>query len=206
MTNKRLKKTAAADGSTVPALVLDGKDFGLSLSKLSHAAQKVVKQLHQSGFDAMVVGGGVRDLMVGLTPKDFDIATNATPEEVRAIFKRSRIIGRRFRIVHVMVGPETIEVTTYRGGDEVMQNEQGRIMRDNTFGSQAEDALRRDFTCNALYYDAMANQVIDYHNGVADIKARRLVMIGEPTQRFREDPVRVLRALRLSTKLGFELD
>ena len=206
MTNKRLKKAAANDGSTVPALILDGKDFGLSLSKLSNAAQKVVKQLHQSGFDAMVVGGGVRDLMVGLTPKDFDIATNATPEEVRAVFKRSRIIGRRFRIVHVMVGPETIEVTTYRGGDEVMQNEQGRIMRDNTFGSQAEDALRRDFTCNALYYDAMANQVIDYHHGVADIKAHRLVMIGEPTQRFREDPVRVLRALRLSTKLGFELD
>lgn len=124
MTNKRLKKAAANDGSTVPALILDGKTFGLSLSKLSNAAQKVVKQLHQSGFDAMVVGGGVRDLMVGLTPKDFDIATNATPEEVRAVFKRSRIIGRRFRIVHVMVGPETIEVTTYRGGDEVMQNEQ----------------------------------------------------------------------------------
>ena len=207
MTNKRLtKNSTATDNDGIPVLVLNGQTFGLGLSDLSTAAQKVVKQLQQSGFDAMVVGGGVRDLLLGLTPKDFDIATNATPEEVRALFKRSRIIGRRFRIVHVMFGAETIEVTTYRGGDQTTQNDQGRIMRDNTFGSQAEDALRRDFTCNALYYDAVANQIYDYHHGVADIKARRLVMIGEPSQRFREDPVRILRALRLSTKLGFEID
>lgn len=190
----------------VPAVVLDGRHLGLSLARLSIAAQKVIKQLQQSGFEASIVGGGVRDLLLGLTPKDFDVATNATPEEVRAVFRRSRIIGRRFRIVHVMVGPETIEVTTYRGGDEVTQNEQGRIMRDNTFGSQAEDALRRDFTCNALYYDPIANEITDYHHGVADIKARRLVMIGEPKQRFREDPVRILRALRLATKLHFQID
>ncbi|UOO91859.1 MULTISPECIES: polynucleotide adenylyltransferase PcnB [Vitreoscilla] len=203
---KKLSPLLTTDLPSLPVHIWDGNEFGLSLSRLSHAAQKVVKQLHQSGYDAMVVGGGVRDLLVGQSPKDFDIATNATPEEVKAVFKRSRIIGRRFRIVHVMMGAETIEVTTYRGGDQMQQNEQGRIMRDNTFGSQAEDALRRDFTCNALYYDAIANQVIDYHHGMADIQKRRLVMIGEPKQRFREDPVRVLRALRLSTKLGFELD
>ena len=114
--------------------------------------RKLPKRLHEAGFQAYVVGGAVRDLLLGVEPKDFDIATDATPEQIRKIFRRSRIIGRRFQIVHVMIGPETIEVTTFRGGDKVQQNAQGRIMKDNTYGSIEEDAMRRDFTCNALYY------------------------------------------------------
>lgn len=177
----------------------------LRADMLNFAAEKVVKRLHQSGFEAYVVGGAVRDLLLGREPKDFDVATNASPEEVRKIFRRSRIIGRRFQIVHVMVGPETIEVTTFRGGEADAHNEQGRIMRDNRFGTRASDAARRDFTCNALYYDPVREVLFDDHHGVADIQARRLVMIGDPSERFREDPMRILRAVRLSAKLGFDV-
>ncbi|UOO81060.1 polynucleotide adenylyltransferase PcnB [Uruburuella testudinis] len=181
-------------------------EHGIRADMLSFAAEKVVRRLHHEGFEAYVVGGAVRDLLLGIEPKDFDVATNATPEEVRKVFRRSRIIGRRFQIVHVMIGPETIEVTTFRGGGKVQQNEQGRIMKDNTYGSMEEDAMRRDFTCNALYYDPMRQQIIDFHQGVAAIRARKLVMIGNPAERYQEDPVRVLRAVRLSGKLGFEVD
>ncbi|MCS4533786.1 polynucleotide adenylyltransferase PcnB [Neisseria montereyensis] len=178
----------------------------ISADMLSFAAEKVVRRLHNEGFEAYVVGGAVRDLLLGIEPKDFDVATNATPEQVRKIFRRSRIIGRRFQIVHVMVGPETIEVTTFRGGGKVQQNEHGRIMKDNVYGSMAEDAMRRDFTCNALYYDPITQQIIDFHHGLADIQARQLVMIGNPAERYQEDPVRILRAVRLSGKLGFEVE
>ncbi len=178
----------------------------ISADMLSFAAEKVVRRLHNEGFEAYVVGGAVRDLLLGIEPKDFDVATDATPEQVRKIFRRSRIIGRRFQIVHVMVGPETIEVTTFRGGGKVQHNEHGRIMKDNTYGSMEEDAMRRDFTCNALYYDPIRQQITDFHHGVADIRARKLVMIGDPAARYQEDPVRVLRAVRLSAKLGFEVE
>ena len=185
--------------------VLHFSDHHIDAGMLSFAAEKVVTRLQQAGYEAYVVGGAVRDLLLGIEPKDFDVATNATPEEVRKVFRRSRIIGRRFQIVHVMVGPETIEVTTFRGAGKVQQNEHGRIMKDNTYGSMEEDALRRDFTCNALYYDPVHRQVVDFHNGFEDIRAKRLVMIGDAAGRYQEDPVRILRAVRLSGKLGFEV-
>lgn len=178
----------------------------ISRDQLSFAAEKVVKRLQDKGYEAYVVGGAVRDLLLGLQPKDFDVATNANPEEIRRLFRRSRIIGRRFKIVHVMVGPETIEVTTFRGGEVSNHNEHGRIMRDNNFGTQQEDASRRDFTCNALYYNAKDQTIIDYCQSVKDIRAKKLVIIGDAKERYQEDPVRILRAIRLSAKLGFSID
>src|SRR5690606_37806929 len=141
---------------------------------------------------------------------DFDIATNATPEEVSRVFRRSRIIGRRFRLVHVLWGQETIEVSTFRGhhqaDGDAKTNDSGRILRDNVFGSLEHDAARRDFTANALYYNPTNEEVLDFHNGVADIKANVLRMIGDPLTRYQEDPVRMLRAVRLSAKLGLKID
>jgi poly(A) polymerase len=145
--------------------------------------------------------------MLGLTPKDFDVATNATPDQVRTIFRRSRIIGRRFQIVHVMFGRETIEVSTFRAiQDAAETDEHGRVLRDNVWGSQAEDAARRDFTINALYYDPVDDVLLDYHDGVRDLKRRLLRIIGDPAQRFREDPVRMLRVARFVAKLGFSIE
>ena len=187
--------------SVIPLL-----EHGIRRDQLSSASLKVTTRLHEAGFSAYVVGGAVRDLMLGISPKDFDVATNATPEEVRRVFRRSRIIGRRFRIVHVMVGQETIEVTTFRGGGIDDTNETGRVMADNSFGSQEEDAHRRDFTINALFYNPSDETIIDYHHGVNDLHAGKLVMIGPPAHRFQEDPVRMLRAVRLAAKLGFEID
>lgn len=178
----------------------------MTLEPISFAAEKVVDRLQQAGYEAYIVGGAVRDLLMGIEPKDFDVATNATPEQVRKVFRRSRIIGKRFPIVHVAIGPETIEVSTFRSGGKVRQNENGRIMQDNTYGSIDQDALRRDFTCNALYYNPHTHEVLDFHNGVADIQAKRLVMIGNPAERYQEDPVRILRAVRLSGKLGFTVE
>lgn len=171
-----------------------------------HGAGQVLKQLHQAGYEAYLVGGAVRDLLLGVQPKDFDIATNARPEQIRSLFRRSRIIGRRFQIVHVMVGGDTIEVTTFRSGGKVRQNEHGRIMQDNAYGTLEQDVMRRDFTCNALYYDIRQQEIIDYHHGIADIEARKLVIIGQAAERYQEDPVRILRAVRLCGKLGFTLD
>ena len=182
------------------------EQHGIRADMLSFAAEKIAKRLNEAGFQAYVVGGAVRDLLLGVEPKDFDIATDATPEQIRKVFRRSRIIGRRFQIVHVMIGPETIEVTTFRGGDKVQQNAQGRIMKDNTYGSIEEDAMRRDFTCNALYYDPIKEEIWDFHQGVADVADKKLVMIGDPAERYQEDPVRILRAVRLSGKLGFEVE
>ena len=166
----------------------------------------MLESLHRAGFEAYLVGGAVRDLLLGIEPKDFDVATSATPEQVHRLFRRSRIIGRRFQIVHVMQGSETIEVSTFRSGGRVMQNASGRIMRDNAYGSLEQDAMRRDFTCNALYYDVAAQQVLDFHGGWEDVAARRLVMIGDAAERYQEDPVRMLRAARLSGKLGFAVE
>jgi len=182
---------------------------GIAREGLSSGSRRVVETLQDKGFQAYVVGGAVRDLLLDRHPKDFDVATDATPEEVRAIFRRSRIIGRRFQIVHVMMGSETIEVTTFRGPQDerhVQKDAHGRILRDNVFGGIEEDAARRDFTVNALYYDPVAEVVVDFHHGVADLEQKTLRMIGEPATRYREDPVRMLRAVRFAAKLGLQID
>lgn len=182
-----------------------GERYPYPLDIEGTAAESVLKRLHRAGYQGYLVGGAVRDLLLGMEPKDFDVATDATPEEVRKIFRRSRIIGRRFQIVHVMVGAETIEVSTFRSGGKVRRNEHGRIMNDNAYGTLEQDALRRDFTCNALYYNPARGEITDFHHGVADIRAKRLVMIGDARARYQEDPVRMLRAARLSGKLGFQV-
>ena len=171
-----------------------------------------MRGLQDAGFTAYVVGGAVRDLLLGQRPKDFDVATNATPEQIRQCFRNARIIGRRFQIVHVRSGGEIIEVTTFRGNHAAAQagqhskaSESGRLLRDNVYGTLEEDALRRDLTINALYYDTSSNTLIDQLNGAADIAARMIRVIGIPEERYREDPVRMLRVLRFSARLQFDL-
>ncbi len=172
--------------------------------RVSRNAIKVCEVLQQHGFDAYIVGGAVRDLLIGLEPKDFDVATNATPEEIRPLFRRARIIGRRFQLVHVVFGREIIETSTFRApsSEEHETDDHGRILRDNVFGTQEQDAARRDFTINALYYDPITEDVIDFHRGVYDLRHRLVRMIGEPSTRYREDPVRMLRAVRFAVKLN----
>jgi len=181
---------------------------GLSRDALSPAASRVCTVLREAGFSAYVVGGAVRDLLLGIEPKDFDVATDARPEQVKPLFRRALIIGRRFRLVHVMMGAETVEISTFRAADPdtAEKDEHGRVLRDNVFGTQEEDARRRDFTVNALYFDPATEEVVDFHGGLADLKKRVLRVIGEPVTRYREDPVRMLRAVRLSAKLGLTLD
>src|ERR671937_32516 len=179
-------------------------EHGLAREAISPAAGKVCTVLRDAGFQAYVVGGAVRDLLLGIVPQDFDIATDARPEQVKPLFRRALIIGRRFRLVHVMMGAETVEVSTFRGADPntAEKDEHGRVLRDNVFGTQAEDARRRDFTVNALYFDPASEEVVDFHGGLADLKKRVLRVIGDPVTRYREDPVRMLRAVRLAAKVG----
>ena len=208
---------------------------GIDPERVDRWALDVVQTLQQAGFEAYIVGGAVRDLLLGLKPKDFDVATNATPEQVKGLFRRAFIIGRRFRIVHVVHGRgrenEVVEVSTFRAqvdnvaAEQVSGNEKtsrndlagmthavgssGRVLRDNVWGPQDEDATRRDFTLNAMYYDPATQVVVDYHNGIDDAKKKTLRMIGDPIQRYREDPVRIIRAVRFAAKLsalGFTLD
>jgi len=182
---------------------------GVGSEGISPAARRVTDGLQAAGYEAYVVGGAVRDLLLGRHPKDFDIATNATPEDVRRVFRRSRIIGRRFRLVHVMFGEETVETSTFRRmieAEDAETDEHGRLLRDNEFGDQEQDAARRDFTANALFYDPATREIHDFHNGYSDIRANILRVIGDPVVRYREDPVRMLRAVRLSAKLGMKLD
>ncbi len=181
---------------------------GIRREQVSTGARRTCEALQKGGFKAYVVGGAVRDLIAGIPPKDYDIATDATPEQVRGLFRRSRIIGRRFQIVHVMQGPETLEVSTFRAAhdEDTLKDEHGRVLRDNVWGSIEEDAARRDFTMNALYYDPTEEVVLDFHHGVDDIQRKTLRMIGDPRARYREDPVRMLRAVRLSAKLDLRLD
>ena len=172
---------------------------------LDKNALRVVNTIHKAGFEVCLVGGCVRDLLLGLEPKDFDVATNAKPEQVHKLFKRSRIIGRRFRLVHVMFGArDFIEVATFRSG-KVQTAKNGVIMRDNRYGSLRDDVVRRDFNVNALYYDVNKQEVIDYVGGLEDIKANEIHMIGNAKERFKEDPVRMIRAVRFSEKLGAKL-
>lgn len=175
---------------------------------VSRHAIKVCEVLQAKGYQAFIVGGAVRDLIVGLEPKDFDVATNATPEQVRPLFRRARIIGRRFQLVHVVFGQEIIETSTFRAPSSVEQetDEHGRILRDNVFGTQEQDAERRDFTMNALFYDPSTEIVVDYHGGVPDLQKRIVRMIGDPAVRYREDPVRMLRAMRFCAKLNATID
>jgi poly(A) polymerase len=164
--------------------------------------------LQEAGFAGYVVGGAVRDLLLGIVPKDFDIATDARPEQIKPLFRRAFIIGRRFRLVHVMLGPETVEVSTFRSADPDTseKDEHGRVLRDNVFGSQEDDARRRDFSVNALYFDPATEEVVDFHGGLADLKKRVMRVIGDPATRYREDPIRMLRAVRLAAKLGLTID
>ena len=173
---------------------------------LDKDAVKIVQTLIKAGYDAYLVGGCIRDLLLGYEPKDFDIATNATPEQVNKTFKRSRIIGRRFRLVHIMFSARKfIEVATFRAG-KVKTSNSGVVVRDNFYGSLEDDVFRRDFTVNGLYYDLVNSQVIDYVGGLDDLKAAEIKMIGNPKERFEEDPVRMIRAVRFKVKLSAQLE
>jgi poly(A) polymerase len=226
---------AAGKGARIPLgkrVEVAAAEHGINPDLLDERAVKVVRTLQEAGHAAYIVGGAVRDLLVGRRPKDFDVATDATPEQVKALFRRAFIIGRRFRIVHVVFGRgrdhEVIEVSTFRAYLDAEQAEQvganekaskselagkshvvdaaGRVLRDNVWGPQIEDAARRDFTINAMYYDPLTQIVVDYHGGLKDIKKRALRMIGDPATRYREDPVRVVRAVRFAAKLGFDIE
>jgi len=211
------------------------QEHGIDPALVDERAANVVHTLKEAGHEAYIVGGAVRDLLVGLRPKDFDVATSATPEQVKSLFRRAFIIGRRFRIVHVVFGRgrehEVIEVSTFRaymdnaaaeavaGNEKTSRNElaglkhavdsSGRVLRDNVWGPQEEDATRRDFTINAMYYDPETETVVDYHGGIKDAKRRVIRMIGDPLTRYREDPVRLIRAVRFAAKLsglGFKIE
>jgi poly(A) polymerase len=238
--DRLLGKAPAAAAADLPDGVTLGQrmEYGADQHKIdpklvAEPAVRVVKTLKDAGYEAYIVGGAVRDLLVGLRPKDFDVATNATPEQVKALFRRAFIVGRRFRLVHVIYGRgrehEQIEVSTFRayldnavdtaavkGNEKTSRSEldgkshavdaSGRVLRDNVWGPQNEDAARRDFTVNAMYYDPETQIVVDYHGGMADSKARLLRMIGDPETRYREDPVRIIRVLRFAAKMGYKIE
>lgn len=203
-------RTASAEAGRHEATILSRSEHCISRDDIDSNALKVLYRLHKAGYQACLVGGAVRDLLLRHTPKDFDVATDATPEQVNKLFRNCRLIGRRFRLAHIHFGRQIIEVATYRTNHDLtksgVQNESGRIMQDNVFGALADDVWRRDFTANALYYDISSFSVIDYVDGYEDIKKRRLHLIGDAETRYREDPVRMLRALRFSAKLDFDID
>ena len=235
----RLLGKAPADDAAPAGIPLGQRvEYGVDQHKIDlklvdEPAVRVVRTLQEAGYEAYIVGGAVRDLLVGLRPKDFDVATNATPEQVKQQFRRAFIVGRRFRLVHVIYGrnreQDQIEVSTFRayldnaaesttvkGNEKTSRSEldgkshavdaSGRVLRDNVWGPQIEDAARRDFTVNAMYYDPMTQTVIDYHGGIADSKAKLLRMIGDPETRYREDPVRIIRVLRFAAKMGYKIE
>ncbi len=185
-------------------------DHGITASQICDKTKDVLRRLNKAGFEAYLVGGAVRDLMLGKEPKDFDIATSARPEEVRRLFSSCRLIGRRFRLAHIYYGRFYLEVATFRGPHDTssqgVTSDDGRIIHDNVYGTVEEDALRRDFTVNALFYDLASGEVLDYVGGVDDIRKGTLRLIGDPEQRYREDPVRMLRAIRFASKLGLEIE
>ncbi|OGS75668.1 MAG: poly(A) polymerase [Gallionellales bacterium GWA2_55_18] len=206
---KRVFRKSAKTKTAGNAQLIPFELHGVAREQISYGAKKVTDGLQAAGYQAYVVGGAVRDLLLERAPKDFDVATNATPEEVRRVFRRSRIIGRRFQLVHAMFGEEVVEVSTFRRmieAEDAQTDEHGRLLRDNEFGDQEQDAARRDFTANALFYDPSTQEIYDYHGGYADTRKHLLRMIGDPLVRYREDPVRMVRAVRLSAKLDFRLD
>ena len=191
---------------------LNARPLNVTRDRVDPNALDVITRLKEAGFQALLVGGCVRDLLLGAAPKDFDVATDATPEQVRRLFRRSRMVGRRFKIAHVHYGREFVEVSTFRrlladdeDGDHTA-HPTGLILRDNAYGTLNEDAFRRDFTVNALYYDPHDEEILDFVGGLEDIEQHRLRFIGNPSERLREDPVRLLRAMRFQAKLGFDLD
>ncbi len=191
-------------------VVISRPEHIISRANISSSALKVLYRLRDAGYQACLVGGGVRDLLLGREPKDFDICTEAHPEQVYQLFRNCRLIGRRFRLAHIHFGREIIEVATFRAGVDAEQNnsvllDNGRIIRDNVYGTLEEDAGRRDFTINALYYEIDNFAVFDYADGMEDLKAGLIRLIGNPEQRYREDPVRMLRAVRFAAKLGFRI-
>ena len=200
---------AAAPSDDGPRII-SRDEHAISRANISEHALKVLYRLKKGGYEAYLVGGGVRDMLLGREPKDFDIATDASPEEVKRLFRNCRLIGRRFRLAHVFFGREIIEVATFRAphdsGDGEGRSENGMLVRDNVYGSLEDDAWRRDLTVNALYYNIRDFSVVDYTGGMEDLKAGRLRIIGDPEQRFREDPVRMLRVVRFAAKLGFRID
>ncbi len=197
--------------STTAKCVYTRNDHNISRANISPNALKVLYRLSGAGFDAFLVGGGVRDLLLDRRPKDFDVTTSATPEDVRALFRNCRLIGRRFRLAHVHFGSEIIEVATFRGQHQGDQGDHGQIVdgmivRDNVYGSLEEDAWRRDFSVNSLYYNIKDFSVEDHVGGIADLKDKKLRILGDPEARYREDPVRMLRAIRFAAKLDFTID
>ena len=203
--------TETAPATVHEPRIVPREGHGISRKDISPNALKVLYKLREAGFDGYLVGGAVRDLLIGGHPKDFDIATNATPEQVKSLFRNCRLIGRRFRLAHVIFGREIIEVATFRanaddGSGDRETHDEGRLLRDNVYGTLEDDAIRRDFTANALYYTIDDFSVRDFVGGVEDVQARRLKLIGDPEARYREDPVRMLRAVRLSAKLDFDID
>jgi poly(A) polymerase len=194
------------------AKVIPRSDHSITRADISENALKVLYRLKKAGYAAFIVGGGVRDLLLGLHPKDFDVVTDALPEDVKRLFRNCRLVGRRFRLAHIRFGPEIIEVATFRasgnGGNEALEHhaESGRILRDNVYGTIEDDVWRRDFTANALYYNIADFSIWDFTSGLEDVRAKRLRLIGDPVKRYREDPVRMLRAVRFAAKLGFEID
>lgn len=209
--------TSQAAPSVLPPMQVIGRDqHSISRKDISPSALKVLYRLKDAGFEAYLVGGCIRDLLLGLKPKDFDVVTNARPDEVKQVFRNCRLIGRRFRLAHVVFGREVIEVATFRGhhsGVEEDDNatkiaslsDHGQILRDNVYGTIEEDAERRDFTVNALYYSIKDFAIYDFANGIESIAARRIELIGDPETRYREDPVRMLRAIRFATKLNMQI-
>lgn len=206
---KWFSSDAESSASADEPRVYSRSEHCISRSQISNSALKVLYRLDKLGYQSYLVGGCVRDLLLGREPKDFDVATNASPEQVRSAFRNCRLIGRRFRLAHVRFGSEIIEVATFRAtvaeGDDDRVTENGRLLRDNVYGSIEEDAWRRDFTVNALYYNINGFSVVDFVGGMADHEAGQLRVIGDPQQRYTEDPVRMLRAVRFATKLGFSI-
>jgi poly(A) polymerase len=201
------------NNTTLKKVIIPRAEHSISRQDISDNALKVLYRLNNAGYQAYLVGGGVRDLLLGKKPKDFDIATDATPEQIKKLFRNCRLVGRRFRLAHILFGRDIIEVATFRGHHQAeesdkqtsQQSEQGMLLRDNVYGNLEEDAQRRDFTVNALYYNIDDYSVVDFAGGLADLKAKQLTLIGEPATRYREDPVRMLRAARFAAKLDFEI-
>jgi poly(A) polymerase len=204
------KPTAVVTKIVRKPQIIPRSEHDVSRSDISENALKVLYRLKNAGYKAYLVGGGVRDILLGLKPKDFDVATDAHPEQVRELFRNCRLIGRRFRLAHVHFGREIIEVSTFRAShndavDGEGHEEDGRIIRDNVYGKLDDDVWRRDFTVNALYYNIEDYSIVDYVGGLEDIKKRQLRLIGNPEDRYQEDPVRMLRAIRFAIKLGFSI-
>ena len=192
-------------------LIISRDEHPVSRRDINPNALKVLYKLHNAGYEAYLVGGAIRDLLLGMHPKDFDIACDATPEQVKHLFRNSRLIGRRFRLAHIVFGRDIIEVATFRSGSDDGSGDrtvgsEGRLTRDNIYGRVDEDAIRRDFTANALYYSIADFSIRDYVDGFKDVRNKVLRLIGDPETRYREDPVRMLRAIRLAAKLGFTIE